>query len=269
MSDLKIENLQQFFKNVGLDDSDFEKLSKEDIEDFTPFVEKAKHGIKEHLMADSDFLDSISKPYKDAPIGKEKQLKKEARKFFNLQLSEDELTKTSLSEILKRGTEHISKSGSEETERLKTSYTELLEENERLKNEDIPTKLAEKDNYWKEKIAEKDIKEELQSMVAMETQVPKENISVYSTTFQGYLSQLGYKIAIDNRRTLSLKDSEGLPAKNSEGGILKLKDALKDFATKMQMNIKPITNNNQPLATNSTNNRTRELLRTMGAGFIQ
>ena len=128
MSDVKLEQIQSFLKSVGLEDSDFEQLSKGDVEDLTPFVDKAKSGIREVLLSDSTFLEEISKPYKDAPIGKEKQLKKKKRKFFNLQIKEDDLAKMPLSEILKQGTEHLQSSSSVDIEKLKNDYSALLEE---------------------------------------------------------------------------------------------------------------------------------------------
>lgn len=268
MSEVKLEQIQSFLKSVGLEDSDFEQLSKGDVEDLTPFVDKAKSGIREVLLSDSTFLEEISKPYKDAPIGKEKQLKKEARKFFNLQIKEDDLAKMPLSEILKQGTEHLQSSSSVDIEKLKNDYSALLEENERLKNEELPAKISEVENTWKQKVQSKDIFEELMKEVAKETQVQKENISVFTTSFQGYLSQLGFKIDIDNKRALKIKDAEGLPAKNNDGGILHLKEALKDYYIKMQGNVKPVGGGASPSNPNGES-KYKQLVQTMGNGFAR
>lgn len=269
MSDLKVEQLQSFFKSVGLEDSDFDKISKEDIEDFTPYVEKAKSGIREVLMADTTFLDEISRPYKDAPIGKEKQLKKEVRKFFNLQIKEDDLAKMPLSEILAQGTEHLKSTTTTDIDKLKNDYSLLLEENERLKNEEIPNKISEIENTWKQKIQSKDIFEELMGEVAKETQVQKENISMFATTFQGYLSQSGFKLDIDSKRALKIKDAEGLPAKNKDGGILHLKEALRDFSTKMQVNVKPVGGASGTTQTGGSSKYKELLNNSFGKGFAK
>lgn len=262
----KVEQIQTFFKSLGLEDSDFEKLSKEDIEDFTPFVEKAKHGIKEVLLTDNEWIDSITKPFKDAPIGKEKQLKKEVRSFFGLQLKEDELAKMPLKDILAKGTEALKTADHSEIEKYKTAYSELLEENEKLKNETLPNALKEVEETWKSKVTNKEIKETLMEVVASETQVDKANISLFSTTFQGYLSQSGLSLALDEKKNLSIRNSDGLPVKNSEGGVLKVKDALKDFATKMQVNLKPIGTPPAGGGGNGTS-RYKNRLELMGKGF--
>jgi hypothetical protein len=265
--EVKLDQLQNFFKSVGLEDSDFSKLANEDVEDFTPFVEKAKSGIKDTLMGDSDFVDSLTRPFKDAPIGKEKQLKKEARKFFNLTLKEDELTKISLSEILELGTKNLKASDNSEIEKYKNAYSELLEENEKLKNEVIPNTISEVESKWKNISVAKDIKEELIGLVASETQVAKENLAMFSTTFQGYLKQLDLNLHLDEKRNLSIRDKDGLPAKNTEGAILRVKEALKDFATKMQVNIKPV---GQGTFTNVTSQgKHKNLLEIMGKGLLR
>jgi hypothetical protein len=266
MEGLKIENLQQFFKQVGLEDSDFEKLSKEDIEDFTPFVDKAKDGIKAVLMSDTEFIDNISKPFKDLPIGKEKQLKKEARKYFNLTIKEDDLSKMPLSEILALGTANMKSSDNEEIEKYKNAYSELLEENEKYKNEILPNSLKEVESKWESKVRSKEIFEELMGEVASETQVAKENISVVATTFLGYLSQLGLKLEMDAKRTIKIYGQDGLQAKSKDGGVLHLKDALKDFSTKMQMNVKP-AGSPSPSNNQNVNTSARQLLSQMGKGF--
>ena len=266
MSEVRIEQLQNFFKTVGLEDSDFQKLSSEEIEDFTPFIDKAKHGIKEVLLTDTEWLESITKPYKDAPIGKEKQLKKEVRSFFNLQLKEDELAKMPLKEILAKGTENLKATDNSEIEKYKNAYSELLEENEKLKNEVLPNSIKEVEDNWRNKISQKEIKEELIGLVATETQVSKENLAVFATTFQGYLRELGLNLHLDEKRTLSIRDKDGLPVKNQEGGVLRLKEAVKDFATKMTGNVKP-----SGIATAATSSngasKHRNLLEIMGKGF--
>lgn len=270
MEGLELEQLQSFFKSVGLEDSDFEKISKEKVEDFAPYLEKAKLGIKEVLMADTTFLDEISRPYKDAPIGKEKQLKKEVRKFFNLQIKEDDLAKMPLSEILTQGTEHLKSTSTTDIDKLKNDYSLLLEENERLRNEEMPNKITEIENTWKQKIQSKDIFEELMGEVAKETQVQKENISMFATTFQGYLSQQGLKLDIDSKRALKIKDSEGLPAKNKDGGILHLKEALRDFSTKMQVNVKPVGGSSTGATSSGGTSKYKELLQNnFGKGFAK
>jgi len=96
-----IEQIKSFLTNVGVTDEDFIALSTNTIEDFDPYLNKIKAGVKDVLVNDTAFIEELSKPFKDAPIGKEKQLKKEARKFFNLTMKEDELAKLSLSDILK------------------------------------------------------------------------------------------------------------------------------------------------------------------------
>lgn len=267
MSEVKLEQLESFFKQVGLEDNDITTLKGEDVQDFTPYLDKIKSGIIENIKTDESFIDGIVRPYKDAPIGKEKQLKKEVRKFFGLQLSEDELVKTSLTEMLKKGTENFKAQDNSALDDYKNKYSELLEENERLKNETIPSEVQKVEQAWRNKIQEKDIKEELMSLVASETQVPKENILIYATTFQGYLSQLGYKLHIDDKRTLSVRDSDGVVAKNTEGSILRVKEALRDFAAKLTTNTHPKGVSNIVNPSTGKTNSNHNLLQLLGKGF--
>ena len=267
MSEIKIAQIQTFLNNFGLDQSDFDKLSKDEIEDFTPFVDKAKSGIRDVLMADTEFIDGLTRPFKDAPIGKEKQLKKEARKYFNLQIKEDDLGKISLTEILAQGTESLKTADNAEIDKYKNAYTELLEENEKLKNEVMPNAVAEVENKWKSISSEKDIREELSGIIASETQVKKENLSVFVTAYKGYLAQLGLNLEIDNKRNLTIKDKDGLPPK-TETGILRLKESVKEFEAKMQGNIKPAGTPSAGSA-GSTTSKSRGLLEIMGKGFVK
>jgi len=269
MSDLKVEQIQGFLKNIGFDDSDFEKLAKEEIEDFTPFVEKAKHSIKHTLETDTDFIESITKPFRDAPIGKEKQLKKEARKFFNLAIKEDELTKMPLSDILAMGTENLRNAANndDEVNKFKSAYTELLEEHEKFKNEVLPKSIEEVENKWKTKLNKKETHEALMNEIAKETPVPKENIGVWATTFNGYLQQMGLTIERDTKGTLRLKDSDGMPAKKQDGGLMQVKDALKDFTIRMSVNVKPVGTAAAGVAGIAGASKTRGLLDKLGKGF--
>lgn len=267
MSEIKIDQLKSALSAFGLDESDFNTLSNESVEDFAPYVEKVKSGIRDLLVSDTSFLDEISKPYKDQSIGKEKQLKKDVRKFFNLEIKEDELLKTPISEMLKRGTESIKTSTSEDVEKVKTAYSQLLEDHEKFVNEDYPKKIAERDAYWKDKLDQRNIIEELQTAVAMKTQVPKENLMFFTETFKGAMERQGLTWNIDAKRNLTLKDKDGLPAKNEDGSLLKVDEALKIFATKLQVNTKPIGQAPQGSETKTSNSR--ELLKVLGKGFAE
>jgi len=63
---------------------------------------------------------------------------------------------------------------------------------------------------------------------------------------------------------LKLKGSDGLPVKKEDGSILTLQEALKDFSVRMQVNVKPIQ---QQQATTIKPNNTINLSELMGAGF--
>ena len=259
-----IEQIKSFLTNVGVTDEDFIALSTNTIEDFDPYLNKIKAGVKDVLVNDTAFIEELSKPFKDAPIGKEKQLKKEARKFFNLTIKEDELSKLSLSDILKIGTDTLRVADNDGAERLKTAYSDLLEEYENFKNEVLPNKLLEVENTYKNKLQEKDLFEELMGVVAKDTQVQKENLNLYTTTFKGYVGQMGWHVEMDAKRILKLKGVDGLPVKKEDGSILTLQDALKDFSVRMQVNVKPIQ---QQQATTIKPNNTINLSELMGAGF--
>jgi len=260
---MSVEQLQTFAKGLGLEQSDIDSLNG-DVTDFNPYIDKIKGSILESIKNDTDFIDSIVKPYKDAPIGKEKQLKKEVRKYFGLQFTEDELSKMQFVDILKKGTEHLKNTDNTALEDFKNKYSQLLEENERIKNEEIPAKIKAVEDTWRNKINEANIKEELIGLISSEKLAPAENLSVYSTAFIGYLAQIGLKIHIDEKKYLSLRDVDGVVAKNADGGILKVKDALTDFSLKMSNNIRERGNASQGAVQNGNTNN---LLSLLGKGF--
>jgi len=107
MAEFNQEQVKTFFTNLGLEETDFTKISTEEITDFEPFVSKIKGGIVESLKADTTFLDEITKPFKDAPIGKENQLKKVIRKQFGLSMSEDDLKKMPFDDLVLKAKEVI------------------------------------------------------------------------------------------------------------------------------------------------------------------
>ncbi len=74
MSDIKIEQVKTFFENLGLESTDFEQLSTSEVTDFSPFITKIKSGIENEIKTDTAFLEELTKPFKDAPIGKENHL---------------------------------------------------------------------------------------------------------------------------------------------------------------------------------------------------
>ena len=45
----KLEQVQSLLKQIGFDDDDLKKIGSEDVEDFTPFLEKAKSSFKSLL----------------------------------------------------------------------------------------------------------------------------------------------------------------------------------------------------------------------------
>lgn len=262
MENVKLEQLQNFFKTVGLEDEDFKAIAETDIEDLNPFVEKIKGGIKEHLMADKSFLDEIQKPFKDAPIGKENQLKKEIRKAYNLQMTEDELKKTPFHEILKKGIESQNTSVNGDVEKYKQTATEWMEKYEQLESK-IPGIQEEIESKYRSKFQEKEIREELVGRTAIDVpQVQKENLPFFVTAFQGYAEKNGWSVAMAENKALKLVGSDGLPIKNEAGHILKVSDALKEFASKMNMNVAP---KGTPVGASS--NGKASLLDLMGRGL--
>ena len=124
----KIEQVQALLKQIGFDDDDIKRIGMEDVEDYTPFLDKAKSSFKSLLTADTSFVDEIVKPYKDAPIGKEKQLKKQIRSYFNLQIKEDDLAKMTIPEILETATPPLNSANGTEIEKDKACRSSVLEE---------------------------------------------------------------------------------------------------------------------------------------------
>lgn len=272
MAEFNQEQVKTFFTNLGLEETDFTKISTEEVTDFEPFISKIKGGIAETLKADTVFLDEITKPFKDAPIGKEKQLKKLVRGAFGLSFTEPELANMPFADLLAKAKEAVSVSSPNNSTELQKQLTEYMEKYEELES-GVPTKIqteVEKERAtWQAKFDSMVIREEVSQLVAVEsTGVKKENIPNFTTAFLGFVQQSGYKIAIDAKKNMKLTDVEGNPVQVN-GALLKVKDFLKTFGeTVMNMNVAPRGGvaDNQQL---NTGNKDLAALELMGAGFTK
>lgn len=266
MSDIKIEQVKTFFENLGLESTDFEQLSTSEITDFSPFITKIKSGIQNEIKTDTAFLEEIVKPYKDAPIGKEKQLKKSVRKAFGLTLSEDELTKMPFDELMSKAKETIASSNSDKSSDLQSQLTEYMEKYEKLETEILPTEIDKVNKKWQDKFDAINIRQEISELVATDVQVKKENIPNFTTIFMGYIHQSGWKVSITDKKELKLSDQDGNPIKKGDGvGVLKVKDALKMFSETVNFNTTP--RGETPNKEISPANKDRQALEMMGKGF--
>lgn len=266
MSEVKLEQLQNVLKAFGLEDEDFQKLTTEELEDTTPYVQKMQSHIREVLTTDQEFVEGLVKPFKDAPIGKENQLKKEVRKYFGLQIPEDELKKTPFSELLKRGTETMKSTVNADVEKLQQATAEWMEKYEALEAS-IPTKIQEVEMQFTSKLKEKETSEQLLNLTATEVpQIAKENIPMFVKALTGYARSEGHKITIDDQKNIKVYDSEGMPLKNAEGHLVKAKDYIKNFANGIVSNVAPKSTSavSPSLASNS---KYTDLLSKMGKGF--
>lgn len=72
---MSVEQLQTFAKGLGLEQSDIDSLNG-DVTDFNPYIDKIKGSILESIKNDTDFIDSIVKPYKRCADRKRKATKK-------------------------------------------------------------------------------------------------------------------------------------------------------------------------------------------------
>jgi hypothetical protein len=273
MAEFNQEQVKTFFTNLGLEETDFTKISTEEVTDFEPFISKIKGGITESLKSDTTFLDEITKPFKDAPIGKENQLKKIVRKTFGLtHLSEDELKKMPFEELANKAKEVIAGNSTSNNTELQTKLSDYMERYEALET-DLPTKVneaVEKERAtWQAKFDSMTIREEVAQLVAVESQgVKKENIPNFTTAFLGFVQQSGYKITIDAKKNMKLTDFDGNPAQLN-GTLLRVKDFLKTFGeTVMNMNVAPRggATDNQQL---SIGNKDLLALELMGKGFAK
>lgn len=265
MADLKIEQVESFFTNLGLAKSDFDTISTTEVTDYEPYITKIKGNIAESLRADTSFIDEITKPFKDLPIGKENQLKKALRKGFGLNYSEDELKKMPFDDLVIKAKEAIAGGSATQTNELQQQLTEYMEKHEALQN-DIPNQIEANDKKWQAKFDALTIRDEVSQLVAVESQVKKENIPNFTTIFLGFVAQSGFKIQIDAKKVLRLTDSDGNPAKTTDGaGILKVKDLLKTFGETLNANIQP----RGTTTTTTLNGASKDLaaLELMGRGF--
>ena len=266
MSDIKIEQVKTFFENLGLESTDFEQLSTSEVTDFSPFITKIKSGIQNEIKTDTAFLEEIVKPYKDAPIGKEKQLKKSVRKAFGLTLSEDELTKMPFDELMSKAKETIASSNSDKSSDLQSQLTEYMEKYEKLETEILPTEIDKVNKKWQDKFDAINIRQEISELVATDVQVKKENIPNFTTIFMGFIHQSGWKVSITDKKELKLTDQDGNPIKKTDGiGVLKVKDALKMFSETVNFNTTP--RGETPNREISTTNKDRQALEMLGKGF--
>jgi hypothetical protein len=266
MSEVKIEQLQSVLKTFGLEDEDFQKLANENLEDTTPYIQKMQAHIKESILTDPEVIEGIVRPYKDAPIGKENQLKKEVRKYFGLQVTEDELKKTKFEDLLKRGVESRQTSVNADTEKLQQTIAQLMEEKEAIEAS-IPVKIQEVETQYVSRLKEKETAEALISMAATEVpQVPKENIPMFIKALTGYANAEGHKITMDDAKNVKVFDKDGLPIKDVNGHIIKAKDYIKSFANGIVSNVAPKPTNvaSPSLAAGS---KYEKYLSSLGKGF--
>lgn len=270
MAEFNQEQVKTFFTNLGLEETDFTKISTEEVTDFEPFINKIKGGISEQIKKDKTFLDEISKPFGDISLGKENQLKKIVRKTFGLNYTEDELKKIPFEELATKAKEVLSGTTGANNTELQQKLSDYMERFELLEN-DLPNKVneaVEKERAsWQSKFDTMTIREEVAQLVAVESQgVKKENIPNFTTAFLGFVQQSGYKISIDAKKTMKLTDLDGNPAQLN-GALLRVKDFLKTFGeTVMNMNVAPRGggDNNQQL---SPGNKDLVALELMGRGF--
>ncbi|MGV8130471.1 MAG: hypothetical protein ACP5N7_00030 [Candidatus Pacearchaeota archaeon] len=266
MSDIKIEQVKTFFENLGLESTDFEQLSTSEVTDFSPFITKIKSGIENEIKTDTAFLEELTKPFKDAPIGKEKQLKKAVRKSFGLTFSEDELTKMPFDELISKAKETIASTNTDKSSELQSQLTDYMERYEKLETEVLPSKIEEVNKKWQDKFDAINIRQEVSELVATDVQVKKENIPNFTTIFMGFIHQSGWKVSITDKKELKLTDQEGNPIKKTDGiGVLKVKDALKMFSETVNFNTTP--RGETPNIEISTKNKDRQALEMLGKGF--
>ena len=267
MAEFNQEQVKTFLTNLGLEETDFTKISTEEITDFEQFVSKIKGGIAESLKSDTTFLDEITKPFKDAPIGKENQLKKIVRKTFGLNLSEDELKKMPFDELTNKAKEVIAGSATNNTTELQSKLSEYMEKYESLET-DLPTKIEEAVNKerqaWQSKFDSMTIRDEVSQLVAVESQVKKENIPNFTTAFLGFISQSGYRISVDAKKALKVVDNDGNPVQQNNA-IVTVKGLLKTFGeTVLNLNTSPRGEATREI---STGNKDLNALALMGKGF--
>lgn len=265
MSELKIEQIDTFLKSMHLEDEDIAKIKTEEVTDFEPYVSKVKAGIKENLLADTTFIDTITEPFKSAPIGKENQLKKEARKFYGLTMTEDELKKTPFNDILKKGDELRKNTVIADVDNYKNTATEWMEKFENLQTQynEVETKAEQK---WAEKIKDGETRQELVEFAAKEIAgIAKENLPFFTKTYIATKAHEGIKVTIDERKQLRLLDKDGLPAKDQAGNILKIKEDLKEYSAKVSGNIAP--KGTATITGNATTNKNSDLVNLIGKGF--
>lgn len=268
MAEFNQEQVKTFFTNLGLEETDFTRIATEEITDFEPFVSKIKGGIAESLKSDTTFLDEITKPFKDAPIGKENQLKKIVRKTFGLtHLSEDELKKMPFDELANKAKEIIAGSATTNTTELQTKLSEYMEKYESLET-DLPTKIEtavnEERQKWQSKFDAMTIRDEVSQLVAVESQVKKENVPNFTTAFLGFVSQSGFKITVDSKKALKIVDQDNNPVQQNNA-IVTVKGLLKSFGdTILNLNTAPRGEVTKEI---STGNKDLNALALMGKGF--
>ena len=268
MAEFNQEQVKTFFTNLGLEETDFTRIATEEITDFEPFVSKIKGGIAESLKSDTTFLDEITKPFKDAPIGKENQLKKIVRKTFGLtHLSEDELKKMPFDELANKAKEIIAGSATTNTTELQTKLSEYMEKYEYLETKlttKIETASNEESQKWQSKFDAMTIRDEVSQLVAVESQVKKENVPNFTTAFLGFVSQSGFKITVDSKKALKIVDQDNNPVQQNNA-IVTVKGLLKSFGdTILNLNIAPRGEVTKEI---STGNKDLNALALMGRGF--
>lgn len=234
-------NTQALLQSIGFEEEDINLLNSEDkIEDFSPFVEKLNSKFYDKIKSDEAFIEQITKPHKDAIIGKENSYKRQIRKAFGLDIKDDDLKKADFNKLLEQGLSTIKTDGN--MEELKSRLIEEMEAKENLleqvKNE-YEKKISEITDSYNKKIQQNEIDKIMINELEAEPLVEKNNLSIMVKTIRGNMYEDGYHVEITPQKKLRLINSDGVPIKDDKGTHLSFSKYVNSILAQIRGNVFP------------------------------
>lgn len=222
------DRLIEYVKTIGLEDADLEVL-KDETADFTPLKDKIFNNYKEALKGDTEFTSQFTKDFDNRLIGNLNKNKKLIRKQFGLDIKEDDLSKMSMEDLLKKAHEVADNTKNADLQEIRNKQIEAHETNERLKEEHRLALEAEQKKTT-DFVKSYEVKHKLQNLILKETPIKVDNIDVAIAAYEGgYLTIKGWKLDIDQKGNPILLDAKSGALALVNNAPVKVSDTIKDF----------------------------------------
>lgn len=234
---------------LELTDEEFELLSKDDtnLDEFKTkindkFSAKLKADIESSLKTEIE--DKLKKDSLTEIINKTNTIKREIKREFGLAITDDELKKIDVKDLLKMTKEKKADMPKNDYLEVVEKLEEALELERKQKNEIeenykslIEKKEQELKSFYESKLKEKDIVDEIYNKVGANKLVPKENVAYIAKAINAVLKEDGFKLDIMPNKQIKVLDADSMPAKDNDGTLIKIDAYINNWITKFSTSI--------------------------------